>query len=300
MDVLKETNLSKLYKFLQLGGRYTAKDLSTKFNLPLRTVQANLKILKERYGLKNEKRYYYFLDSYRKIDIDERVQMSVALMLSLYKYALGDATQSILNNFKQIPKAIDAFLFDIDFQPLENEAYFHQITDAIIKEYAIQFKYKNINNIKGIKNVYPLKISNVIGYWYLMGYDLEQEKVKTYYFNNIKDLIINKEENFLSTKKRHQLIQKAKEMFSPWYKEEQKSVKLSIGGNAYFYIKRKSERQFEILKDDGQTFLIKMYYYNDVEVLTFVKKWLPDIKIVENENLKKELKKILKEYVKIL
>jgi len=297
MKNLNENNLTKLYNYLQLGGRYTSSELSEKLSLSTRTVQGYLKKLREEYGLIKEKKYYYFSDAYRHIEIDERVQMSTALMISLYKNAIPSMQESVLHNFKKIPKESDAFLFDIDFQIIENETYFNQITHAIIHEKAIHFKYKNTKNKTSIKNVYPLKNSNVLGYWYLMGYDLDKDKVKTFYLNNIEDLIVSQDESYLSFKQMEKLSKKSTQMHSPWFNDDKKSVKLTISGDAILYMQRKKSRAFRILKEEKSSLLVSMEYYSDVEVLSFVQKWLPHVDIVDNDALKRKLHTRLKEYL---
>ena len=297
MKNLNENNLTKLYNYLQLGGRYTSSELSEKFSLSTRTIQGYLKKLREEHGLIKEKKYYYFSDEYRHIEIDERVQMSTALMISLYKNAFPSIQDSVLQNFKQIPKESDAFLFDIDFQLIKNETYFNQITHAIIHEKAIHFKYKNTKNKTSIKNVYPLKNTNVLGYWYLMAYDLDKDKVKTFYFNNIEDLIVSKDESYLSFKQIDKLSKKSTQMHSPWFNNDKKSVKLTISGDAILYMQRKKSKAFTILEDEKSSLLVSMEYYSDVEVLSFVQKWLPHVDIVDNDILKRKLHTRLKEYL---
>ena len=294
---MNETNESKLYKYLQLGGRHTTQELSDTFNLSIRTIQGYLKDFRQEYGLKKEKKLYFFPDNYRHIEDDERVQMSTALMISLYKNAIPIVQKSVLQNFKNIPKETDAFLFDIDFQEIVNETYFKQITHAIIEQKAIHFQYTNSKKKTALKNVYPLKITNVLSYWYLMGYDLEQDKVKTYYFNNIEDLVVSKDESYLSTQRLNMLLQKSKEMTSPWYNDNIKNVQLRISGDAIVYMKRKSSTAFRTLKESKTSMLVEIKYYNDVEVLTFVKKWLPFIEIVDNKELKNRLHDSLKNYL---
>ena len=297
MKTIKDNNITKLYKYLQLGGRYTTQELSTKFKLSPRTIQGFLKKLRENYGLKKEKKYYFFSDEYRHIDMDERVQMSTALMISLYKNAIPTIEESILQNFKEIPKEVDAFLFDIDFQEIQNETYFNQMTHAIIHQKAVRFRYKDTKEKISIKNVYPLKITNVLEYWYLMGYDLEQDKVKTYYFNNIKELIVHTDESYLSTKQIQKLSKKALQMHSPWFSDDKKRVQLRISGDAILYMQRKKGEMFSILHKQDDMLLVEMEYYNDIEVLNFVKKWLPFVDIVDNPLLKKKLHTILKKYL---
>jgi len=297
--MLQESNITKLYKYLQLGGKYTTKELSEKFVLTPRTIQGYLKKLKEEYGLKNEKKHYFFAENYRHIEESERVQMSTALMISLYKNALPLVHDSVLENFKEIPKQVDAFLFDIDFQSIENETYFNQITDAIINQKAIHFKYKNTQNETSIKNIFPLKNTNILGYWYLMGYDLESDKVKTFYFNNIQDLIVSKDESCLSTKKIEELSKLSQELYSPWFNNEQKTVQLKVRAEAMRYMQRRVSSAFKIVKTKKDTLLVDMYYYNDVEVLTFVQKWLPYIEIVDDKELRGKLHAVLNEYLSI-
>ena len=297
MATFKENNLSKLYKFLQLGGRYTSQELSQKFNLSIRTVQVYLKALRENYGLQKEKRYYYFPDTYRHIDSDKRLQMGMALMIALYQQAIPTIHARVLENFKQIPKQTDAFVFDLDFETIENETYFTQITDAVIHQKAICFNYKDSKRIPSTRNVYPIKLTNVLGFWYLMGYDLEQDKVKTFYLNALDELVVSKDESYLTIEKITKLEKIAKEFTSPWFNDEKKSISLRVSGEAMLYVKRKPSKGIEISKEAEDHLVITMSYYGDVEVLTFVKKWLPHIEILDNDLLRAKLLASLQNYL---
>lgn len=297
MSKLDDNNLSKLYKFLQLGGKYTTQELSKRFNLSTRTIQLYLKELRDNFGLQKEKRYYFFPENYRHIDTDKRIQMNTALMIALYKNALPTPLGKVLENFKQVPKQTDAFLFDLDFEPIKNETYFTQVTDAIIHQKAVHFTYKDSKNLQSMRNVYPVKITNVLSYWYLMGYDLEQDKVKTFYFNNIFDLIVSKDESYIGVEMIAKLQRISKEFTSPWFNDDKKSVLLRVSGDAMLYIDRKKSKELQIIEKHKDHLLVKMYYYNDIEILTFVKKWIPYIKILDNASLRKKLYKILHNYL---
>ncbi len=297
MPALKENNLSKLYNFLQLGGKYTSQELSQKFNLSMRTIQIYLKELRENYGLHKEKRYYYFPDTYRDIDSDKRLQMGTALMIALYQQAIPTIHRRVLKNFKKIPKQTDAFLFDLDFETIENETYFTQMIDAIIHQKAIHFHYTDSKGETTIRNVYPIKLTNVLGFWYLMGYDLVQERVKTFYLNAIGRLVVSKDESYLTTEQVTMLKGIAQAFTSPWFNDEKKEVSLRIGGEAMLYVKRKQRREMEITKETEDYLVVTMSYYGDVEVLTFVKKWLPHIEILDNEPLRVKLLESLHAYL---
>lgn len=298
MSKLDENNLTKLYKFLQLGGRYTTKELGERFEISTRTIQIYLKELRDNYGLQKEKRYYFFPATFRHIDMDKRMQMGTALMIALYKNTIPTIHKNVLENFKQIPKQTDAFLFNIDFEMIENETYFTQVIDAIIHQKAVHFTYKSSKNINSMRNVYPIKITNVLEYWYLMGYDLEQDKVKSFHFNNIYELIVSKDESYLTVEQIKKLEKISKEFVSPWFNDNKKSVSLSVSGDAMLYIKRKKRKELKIIKEHTDHLIVSMSYYGDVEVLTFVKKWLPDIEIVDNDDLQSMLHNILNRYLK--
>ena len=286
------TLFREIVLLLRQGDRYTTKELGERFNTTQRSVQNYVKILKETSGLQKEGRYYFFPDEFRNVDIHERVQMSTSLMIALYKQAIPELKESVLSNFKSLPKEHNAFLFDINFEEIENENLFNQIVNAIIESKALSFHYVNKENIGSKKNVYPLRITNMLGYWYLLGYDLESEKIKSFYIKYISDLS-SFDESFLSESIMKELLQNTSGIVSPWFCEEEKSVLLKVTGAAMLYIKRKNDCMLSVVEEDESYLMMRMKYYNDTEVLIFVKKWLPFITIEENKYLKNKLKEIL-------
>ena len=277
---------------LRQGGSYSTRELSDRFGVTQKTIQNYVKELQEKSGLVKDKTKYYFPDEFRNVDIEERVQMSTALMIALYKQAIPELKESVISNFKELPKEHNAFLFDINFEEIENENLFNQIINTIMHKTAISFQYTNKENLTSRKNVYPLKVTNMLGYWYLMGYDLESENIKSYYIKSISDLS-NLEESFLSEQMMRELSQKTSSITSPWYCEEERNVLLKVSGDAMLYLKRKNDSTLNIVEETDTHLLIKMTYYNDTEVLVFVKKWLPFITIEDNDILQEKLEKIL-------
>jgi len=276
---------------LRQGGSYSTKELSGRFGVTQKTIQNYIKELRNS-GLEKNGTKYCFPEAFRNVDIHERVQMSTALMIALYKQAIPELKESVVSNFRELPKELDAFLFDINFEKIENENLFNQIINTIMHKIAISFQYTNKENKTSLKNVYPLKVSNMLGYWYLMGYDLESEKIKSYYIKSISDLS-NLEESFLSEEMMRVLSQETSSITSPWFSDEEKSVLLKVTGEAMLYLKRKNDSTLHIVEETGVYLLIKMTYYNDTEVLVFVKKWLPFIVIEDNNILKQKLQQIL-------
>ena len=277
---------------LRQGGRHSTKELSDRFEVTQKTIQNYVKELQDKSGLVKDKTKYYFPDEFRNVDIHERVQMSTALMIALYKQAIPDLKESVISNFKELPKEYNAFLFDISFEEIENENLFNQIVNAIINNLAVSFQYTNKKNVASAQNIYPLKVTNMLGYWYLVGYDLKNEKIKSYYIKSITDLSFL-DESYLSEQMMQELAKRTFGMTSPWFCEEEKSVLLKVTGEAMLYSKRKKDSMLNTVEETDSHLLIKMKYYNDTEVLIFVKKWLPFITIEDNHMLKEKLQEIL-------
>ena len=287
-----ENTFQDVVMFLRQGGSYKTKELSERFGVCQRTIQDYVGELKNS-GLKKDGTRYYFPDEFRNVDIQERVHMSTALMIALYKQAIPELKESVTSNFRELPKELDAFLFDINFETIDNENLFNQIVATIMDKIAISFSYTNKKNLSSSKNVYPLKVSNMLGFWYLLAYDLEDEKIKTFYIKSITNLTVLNE-SFLNVQEMQSLSKKTASIRSPWYSSEEKSVLLRVTDEAMLYLKRKNDIRLKIIEEDTSELLIEMNYYNDMEVLTLVKKWLPFITIIDDKHLKQKLQDILK------
>ena len=82
-----------------------------------------------------------------------------------------------------------------------------------------------------------------------------------------------------------------------WFDGEAKFVTLEARGNAKTYIERKPSRNMTFLSNVEEMIQIEFKYYNEIEVLNFVKHWLAEVKIVDNAELKHKLQILLQEYL---
>lgn len=296
---MKNSKKQQMIEFLYQGGSYTAKELSERFDIGLRSVQNYLKELQENSGLQKNRLYYSIPNELRNIEIQEHLQMSTALMIALYRQAVPTLQKSITENFKTMPKELDAFIFDTEFETIDNEVLFNQIVSAILNKYALHFDYTNKDGITSHKNIFALKVANLQGYWYLMGYDLEDEIIKTFYIKNITSLQKH-EESYLDAQKITELLAIAKTIDSPWFNEHQQVVRLQFRDEAMHYIQRDKFHNIKIVEQGKETLLADMSYYNDIEVLRFVKQRLPHVSIVDNQQLQEKLVEDLKKAVEVM
>jgi len=286
------TTFQKVVELMIQGGSYTTLELSQRFDVSVKTIQNYMKKLMDTSGVVKNKTRYSYPQEFRNIEIHQKVQMSTALMISLYKKAIPELEESVAYNFQSLPKESNAFLFDIEFESIKNQILFNQIVTSIIQENALEFQYINRQNIASTKSIFPLKVANFKSYWYLIGYDFKSEKIKTFYIKSISSLMVL-EESFLNEKEKKSLILKASTITSPWFLDKKKSVLLKITGEAIPYFQENKDNTLEIIKREDNFLLIKMDYYNDIEVLSLIQKWLLFIKIIDNDPLQEKLKVIL-------
>ena len=145
--------------------------------------------------------------------------------------------------------------------------------------------------------MHPYRIANFKNYWYLIAYDLSDEKIKTYYLKQIHKLH-TLYENFISdeaTEKELEVM--CNRIDSPWYDGGKHQATLRVSGDAKFYLERHLPRHMKIIEQKENDTMMHIDYNNETEVLSLVKKWLPDIEIVDNPELSIKVDEAIQVYL---
>ena len=276
----------EIYSLLAQGKSYKAQELAEKFGCSRKTISNDLKPLVEDGVVKYKAHHYTMLKKYAK----EYKQQSSGI--------LNTMMQSMFE--KVMPKRVESkntlFYFDFEIEEIEDETSFLEIMLALSKKIALSFEYTTRGAKKSHKTVYPLKISNFSGVWYLLAYDLEKEEIRTYHLLNINNPKPHKDD-YLDTALRISLEDEAQKIDSPWYGNPKKSVTLHAKDLAILYLKRQRHHNVKILQEKEDILVVEFSYYQDTEVLNFVKSWLPFIKIIDSISLEKQLKELMQEYL---
>jgi len=219
----------KICNLLAQGKSMKAQELADILECTRKTVSNDLKPLVQKGIVQYASHHYTMVAEYRAEYKKEQSQMLNSMM------------QGLLH--KIIPQMADAhdtlFYFDFEIETIEDETTFVAIANAISQKTAISFDYTNRQGKKSYKTVYPLKISNFSGIWYLLAYDLVKEDLRNYHIQDIKNLTFC-EENYLTTATIKQLEKKAKEIDSPWFDAQKKTVTLYVKDIAKTLIQRKN------------------------------------------------------------
>jgi predicted DNA-binding transcriptional regulator YafY len=145
--------------------------------------------------------------------------------------------------------------------------------------------------------VKPLKLIFIDNNWYLAIEDEESRfgLVRISFIKNINDYEFK-------DRYQRQVLDKYKEYFKnlqnsmTLYNVEFKTAKLKANKNIKKYFKKEMKKFFpsqKFISEDEDGVVFSINYTQPLEILPFIKKWLPNIEILQPQELKDELKKDL-------
>ena len=286
-----------IFNRLNEGETLNVKVLAEEFGVSLRTIQKDFnERLNTMYDIVDLGHgNYAFAEGYRfKGADDEDEKVALSLMKSLQHNALPQMDAYINSTITSVKNYEEMFLFNLDFEPIDDLENFKIILKAIQWKFGISFVYTRLDGKTAEVTVHPYRLANFNNFWYLIAYDLKHEKIKTYYLGKISKLQ-TLYENFTDDPKVNEEINAAGNIASAWYKPEVFEVTLSVKGEARRYLERHHPQNVKIVESTDEKILLQFSYYNKAELFTFVKKWLPDIRI-EDTALQNELIALLKAY----
>ena len=186
------------------------------------------------------------------------------------------------------------FLFDFAFEPIEDEDILATLVSIIDERRGAHFGYTNNEGEHKVYYTFPVKIANFNGYWYLLSYDAEADKIKSFRINAI-DSLVTMEEDPVGESEKDALHKQLQGAVSSWIGDDIRRVKLRVEGEAIRYFNRKSYDMIHIVdeKDEEEVIIVEVTYFNEIEILRLLSKWLPYITIVEDEELKAKMRERL-------
>ena len=287
---------------LSHGEILNISELAKEFSISQRQIQKDIGLFSSIYEIESlGEQNYRLKEGYRVLDAsNEDTAIALALLKSLQHSALPQMNEFIDKALPETKEYKNIFLLSIDYEDILHTQEFYKILQAIKAQESCSFYYTKKDGSSKQVHVHPYRIANFSNYWYLLAYDVEGEKLKSYHINSI-DRVEFAGENYISNTIVEKEIEDTFAKFnSVWFNGDPKRVELEIVANAKLYTERNLPKNTTIVSQDEDRLVIEFEYYNLAEVMSFVKQWLPDIKILNNENLQKELKNTLQEYLQTI
>lgn len=278
------------------------KELSQEFSISQRQVQKDIELFSTLYEIESlGQQNYRIKEGFKLLNASkDDTEIALALLKSLQHSALPQMNEYVDGALPEVKEYKNIFLLSIDYEEIVHSIEFYKLIQAIKQHESCSFYYTKKDGSCKQVHVHPYRIANFSNFWYLLAYDAEAQKLKSYHINSI-DRVEFAGENYISNVAIEKEIENTFARFnSVWFDGNLKSVELALSGNAKLYTHRNLPKNASVLWENESTLIIKLEYYNTAEVISFVQKWLPDIKIMNDETLKQQMKITLSEYLQAM
>jgi len=295
--------LSSIFTLLSKGYKLSTAALAKRFGVSLRIIRTDFKD----YLLPlfpDEKIYY---------DFSEKLYKASNNFLTKTLFSADELAVISILKFKSKDKHTDADLFE------KVDALFHKFEDELSNKVYQKSSVENIDEFKEeiilIRNaidtkniikcfykkkhreVYPLKVANLEGYWYLIIYEAKDERIKTFHLNTIKEIEIM-ETNYLFDEGKVESFDMA---ITAYYKPDEKpiTIQLFINKKVAPYFKRKplSNMQRILSENSDGSIDIEIIISDYMEIIPTIQRYMPFVQVIEPNELKIEVKKNINEYL---
>lgn len=294
------SRLKTIITMLSSGVKCSTPNLAEKFNVSKKVIQSDFKdylipVFKNKeiyynYSLKSYLAKNNFLNS-SLFDAEELAVIAILKVKSKEKNCDTNLYEKVETFFDKFEDELSSSVYEKS--SVEKIDKFKKeitlIKNAIVNKRIINCFYNNKN-----RKIYPLKILNLEGYWYLLVFD---KKVKTFHLNTIKDIEVLDETYEFDENQ----IKKFDNAISAYFKAENKEilVQLHIDKKVARYFERKplSKKQRVLSKKDDLSIEIEILISDYMEIIPTIQRYMPHIKVIEPNGLKLEVKKNIESYL---
>jgi len=281
-----KTSISKLLKNLfdltqrfYNGEKLSAKEIAEIYNINLRTAQRYPKYLKDAgIDIRKEKTKYYL-----KMPVGVENVIDIAKKLNLSIPVIDKLKTSI-------------YYSKLDIEKVDLEK-FEKLEEAVRNKNKLEIIYEEFEEYESkLTDVKPLKIVNFEGYWYLLALNYEDE-YRRYHINSMKEIKILKEEFSLDEKFLDRVNKKAIHIWYDPFKEPY-LVELYLDDVATKFFKRlKPFKPLYFKENDDKSSIVTLEITHDMEIIPFILRWIPRVKVISPEKLKRRVLDEVKSYL---
>ncbi len=292
------TIIGKLY----LGEALSVSELANELKVSPRTIQRyfNNYLKKAEFPIEKQGKKWILkgankpiIDKESKLALEAIEELSREIGIDFYKKIKPLLSKLYKNSF-------NPFYAKIDFEDIGDklkEALL--IKEAIEERRVIKCEY-NFENYKTKIEIKPLQIANFEGFWYVIALDTRNDKIKKYLLKkvgNIKilDSFFERNEDFDA---------RIKNAVNVWFNPDNKPFEVILFADkiAAKYIKKKpiAKNQTIIGEDSDGSIEISIKITEEMEIIPFIKSWIPHIIVLEPKSLAKKIKENINDYLKLI
>ncbi len=289
-----------IYQKLSRGETVNVKTLAEEFGVGERTIQKDMnERLSGIYDIEPLGEGNYRLVKHHSFvgADDEDESIAISLMKELQHSAVPELDDYIDTAIPTSSNYDEIFVFGMHFETIEDVEAFKTLIKAIKWKVGVEFTYTKADGSSKEVLADPYRLANFQNYWYLIAYDPSVEILKTYYLKNISELQMLYENFTGNPKIEEDLNNMCNSMDSVWWNGERQSCLLKVSGIAKYYIERDLPDNMEKVEEHETYVVVRFYYHNEIELFSFVKSWIPHIRILDDDELAEKLDGELREFL---
>ncbi len=292
-------------------GYVRAKDLESKFDIGIRTIERDLTIMKEDHFIVQdefEKGKWLFDTSGQSWDKLEVTDHDAATLAFLYKFSKvfgGQISKSVLKSIDKMFCVDDTeypfFMITPRVKRPDSELpYYRALYDSIQNKNKINITYKSGDGEKTVK-AWPFSFIMCDGMWYL-GYLLEpqgrqKQEIRTLRYRNILKVAPLTEETFEKPAWIKDMLKTARNI---WFNRDRCTrVVMRISNRIKDYFDHNEYFPAQKILDEGpEYFTVEAKICNNNEAIPSILRFLPEIKVLEPKGLKADVNRRIADYLK--
>lgn len=149
------------------------------------------------------------------------------------------------------------------------------------------------------RELYPLSIINLEGFWYLVNWDTEYDDIRRYHLKSIKEVEITDEKFSVSSNMKEILTRfeyAINAFFEPFV--EPFVVELYIDAKVVKYFERMpiNKRQRVMKRYDDGSMDLEVFVTDYMEIIPTIQRYIPYVKVIEPVALREEIGKNIERY----
>jgi len=271
--------------------RVTTATLSREFHTTARTIQRDLSFLKQcGFPVTEAGPGVYKLDKdiFKHFELFDENELALIVALKCAVSQLGQpfrkAADEVFNRLYQATASQPVYIHVDESVPLDARLM-NRLLKAIRNRRRLSFHYASVNSHPA--TVDPYRIVHYDGFWYLVAKEDGTGIVKRYALDKLKDLKMLNESFPAIPANLDELLRQSANI---WFTEERNlEVLIEVNPRAADYFRRRKifpTQEIRETKPDG-SLIVSLKVGNFGEVRETLKMWLPNVRILEPEGLRK-------------
>jgi len=289
-----------LYLLLKKGIRHTTKELACIYNTTPRTINRDIEKINEiispsKVLFDRSTHIVYLEDENSTLLLDSEEQLILNILDKACVEQGDDFHKKALNLFDKFKDSLHNTIYNnIDSEDISAiKIDLAKVENAIYKKYKISLTYNNKNRI-----VNPLKLANFEGYWYLVVHDNQDNRIKTFYFKDIKNLVILSD---VYNSNDYKAEKDLKNAINAYFTTDVTPYEIELfvtKEKAHIFKRKPISNTQRILKEysDG-SFEFSIMITHDMEIIPKIQQFMPHLKVINKDKHSKRIINIILEHI---